>query len=89
MKLKRNVIFCFFLLAGVLLGTMLSSITAGVPFLSWLSFGTTIGISTSNPLLLDLSLVKLAFGCEIGVNVAQIFTITAALLIYKNIAAKL
>ena len=89
MKLKRNVIFCFFLLAGVLLGTMLSSITEGISFLQWLSFGTTIGISTSNPLLLDLALIKVAFGFEIGVNVAQIFTITAALLVYKNVAAKL
>ena len=34
-------------------------------------------------------MLRLAFGFEIGVNVAQIITITIALLLYKRVAAKL
>ncbi|MEG2203625.1 MAG: DUF4321 domain-containing protein [Oscillospiraceae bacterium] len=89
MKFKRNLVFAFFLIAGVIVGGALASLTASIPFLSWLSYGRTIGISTADPLLLDLALVKIAFGFELGVNLAQIITITLALLTYKSVAAKL
>ena len=89
MKLKRNLAFLFFLLAGVILGLLLASATEQIPFLSGLSFGRTVGLSTANPLIVDLAILKIAFGCEIGFNVAQIITVTAALLLYKNVAAKL
>ena len=89
MKLKRNVIFLFFLLAGIIVGALLASVGGQIPFLSWLAYGKTVGISTANPLLLDLSMLRIAFGFEVGVNIAQIITITISLLIYKNVAQKL
>lgn len=89
MKLKRNLVFLFFLLAGVIVGLLLASATEGIPLLSWLSFGRTVGLSTANPLIVDLAIVRVAFGCEIGFNVAQIITVTIALLLYKSVAAKL
>jgi hypothetical protein len=89
MKVKRNIIFAFFLLAGIIIGALVASLVSDVPVLSWLCYGKTIGIPTSDPVIVDLSLIRLAFGLEIGVNVAQIITITAALLLYKRVAAKL
>ena len=89
MKLKHNLVFLFFLLAGIILGAFLASVGTQVPFLSWLAYGKTIGISTTNPMILDLSMLRMAFGLEIGVNIAQIITITLSLLIYKNVAQKL
>ena len=89
MKLQRTLVFLFFLLSGIIVGALLASACADISFLSWLAYGKTIGLSTSNPMLLDLSMVKVAFGFEVGVNVAQIITITAALLIYKSVARKL
>lgn len=89
MKLQRTLVFLFFLLAGIIVGALLASVCANVPFLSWLAYSKTVGISTSNPLLLDLSMLRLAFGFEVGINVAQIITITIALLVYKNVAQKL
>lgn len=89
MKLKRNLVFVFFLLAGVIVGALAASAAASYPFLNWLSYGKTVGIPAGSPLVLDLALVKLAFGCEVGINVAQILTVTAALLLYKRIAQKL
>lgn len=89
MRLQRNLAFAFFLLAGIILGALLASVGETVPFLSWLAFGKTIGISTANPLILDLSMLKMAFGLEIGINVAQIITITLALILYKSVAQKL
>ncbi len=89
MKLQRTLAFLFFLLAGIIVGALLASVGEAVPFLSWLAYGKTIGLSTSNPMLLDLSMLKVAFGFEIGINVAQIITITIALLVYRNVAQKL
>jgi len=89
MKLQRTLVFLFFLLSGIIVGALLAGVCAGIPFLSWLAYEKTVGLSTANPMLLDLSMLKVAFGFEVGVNVAQIITITAALLVYKNVAAKL
>lgn len=89
MKLQRTLVFLFFLLAGIIIGALLASVGEAVPFLHWLAYGKTIGLSTSNPMLLDLSMLKIAFGFEIGINVAQIITITIALLVYRNVAQKL
>ena len=89
MKIKRNITFFFFLLSGVIVGALIASLTEDIWFLNWLCYGKTIGIPASNPFIFDLSLIKLAFGCEIGVNVAQIITITASLVLYKRVASKL
>ena len=83
MKWKKNLLLLFFLLAGIIVGSLLASLTAGIPWLSWLSYGKSVGISTQSPLYLDFSVLQLAFGLEIGVNVAQIICIIAAIFLYK------
>lgn len=88
-KLKRNLVFLFFLLAGIIVGALLASLGQQTAFLSWLAYGKTVGISVSDPLILDLSMLRMAFGLEIGVNVAQIITITISILVYKSVAQKL
>ena len=89
MKLKSNLLFLFFLLAGVIFGTLLASSTAGIPALGWLSYGASMGISAQNPLVLDLVVAKLALGLEMSVNVAQILTIFLALMAYRAFGKKL
>ena len=89
MKFKRNLAFAFFIISGAVIGSMIASLTSNIPVLSWLSFGQWFGVSTQSPIQLDLVIVRLAIGAEMGLNVAQIITITAALLVYRNVAAKL
>ena len=84
MKLKKNLVFLFFIIAGIIIGSLIASLSEGVPFLSWLAYGKTVGISAASPMVLDLSVVRVAFGREMGINVAQIFPITAALFAYKG-----
>ena len=38
MKLKRNLLLIFFILAGIVLGGMLANLCANIPFLSWLAY---------------------------------------------------
>lgn len=84
MKLKKTLILVFLILAAVILGAMLASFTASIPFLSWLSFYKAIGINAAAPAVLDLSVLKISFGFEMGINVAQVILIAAALVLYQK-----
>ncbi len=66
-----------------------TSATAGMPFLGWLSYGGRVGISTQEPMLLDLAVLQVAFGFQLQINVAQIICIIAAICMYKGLANKL
>lgn len=85
---KKNIILIFMIVAGIIVGAMLSGFFKEIPFLSWLAYGQTIGISAHNPAVIDLSVLKLAFGFEIGINVSQIICIFAAIIIHKKIIVK-
>lgn len=82
MKLKRNLLLCFFLLAGIVLGGMLADLCAQVPFLAWLGYARRIGFSPESPLVIDLSVLKVTFGFSMGVSVAQVITISLAIFLY-------
>ncbi|MBQ4225789.1 MAG: DUF4321 domain-containing protein [Oscillospiraceae bacterium] len=73
--------FLFFLLAGIVTGTVIGKLCAGTA-LSFLSYTMSVGFSTDSPAVLDLIILKLCFGFELSVNVSQILCTAAALLIY-------
>lgn len=89
MKWKRNLVLIFMLLAGVVVGSLLANVTAGVPFLGWLSYGGSVGISTAEPMLLDLAVLQIAFGFRFQINVAQIICIILSICMYKGLVNKL
>lgn len=73
----------FPVLCGIVVGMMVASITKDIAALSWLSFGLSFGMT--NPLTLDLSLIKLTLGISVDLNVATIICITLSLIIAKYI----
>ena len=96
MKWKHNLILIILLLAGVVVGSLLASATAGMlmvtAFLIYpqgTSYGGRVGISTQEPMLLDLAVLQVAFGFQLQINVAQIICIIAAICMYKGLANKL
>ena len=36
--LKKNILLLFFILAGAMVGSLIASVAAGVPMLSWLAY---------------------------------------------------
>ena len=82
--LKRTVAFLFFLLAGVVLGTVIANLCSGVPFLSWLAYNLSVGIDTGSPMVLDLIVFKLAFGFTLSVNAAQIICVILSFVLYSK-----
>ncbi len=81
---KKTIAFIFFLLAGVITGSLIAHICAGVPYLSWLAFERTVGLSTSSPLVLDLVICKIAFGFTLSANVAQIICVILSFILYNK-----
>lgn len=82
--IKRTIAFLFFLLAGIVLGTVLAKLCSEVSFLSWLAYNMSVGLDTGSPLVLDLIVFKLAFGFTLTVNPMQIICVIAALIIYNK-----
>ena len=76
----------FLILAGVVLGTMVSRLTSGMKFLSWLSFGLSFG--TPSPFTLDLGIMSLTFGISIDITVSTIICIALSLLLGKLIVKR-
>lgn len=89
MHWKRNLILIFCLLAGIILGALIASVCQNIPFLSWLAFSRSVGVSPQTPMVVDLSVVRISFGFEMGINVAQIFTIAGGILFYRVLIRKI
>ena len=83
MRMKRNILLLFFILAGAMVGSLIATAASGVPALAWLAYGQTIGIPTANPAFIDLAVVRVAFGLEMGLNIAQIACIILSLFGYR------
>ena len=81
---KKTIAFLFFLLAGIVLGTVIAKLCADTSFLSWLAYSMSVGLDTASPLVLDLIVFKLAFGFTLTVNPAQIICVIIALIIYNK-----
>ena len=80
---KNNWALFLLILAGIVLGGFIGSLTSGAPGLSWLGYGQQFGLT--NPIVLDLGILVLTFGLSITINIASIVGIIIAIIIYKLI----
>ena len=85
-RYKNGWMLLLFILIGVVLGGLIADVTAGVPALSWLSYGNTFGMKNSgNPLILDLGILVITFALQIKITVASIIGVILAIVVYKVI----
>ena len=85
-KYKNGWLLLLFIMIGIVIGGLISEVTAGVSGLSWLSYGNTFGInSNGNPLVLDLGILGITFALQIKITVASIIGVIAAIVIYRFI----
>ena len=76
----------FLIAAGVVVGALVAEITAGVKYLTWLSYGLDFG--TESPFVLDLNLLRLTFGISVKITVASVIFIALALILGRLIMRK-
>lgn len=80
---KNIWILVVFILCGLVIGGLLGDLASKVEWLWWLSFGQEFGLE--NPLVLDLSIVKLTFALMIKINIASIIGMIASIFIYRKV----
>ena len=78
---KRTFAFIFFMLSGIALGGFIAHVCNGVPYLSWLAWGKTVGF---DDFTLDLSVIKLNLGLKINITISLIITIAASLFVFSK-----
>lgn len=89
MKLKKNFVLIFCLLAGIIVGTLVASFAQDVSFLRFLAFSQSVGIPLSKPFVLDLIVVQFSIAFEMTVNLAQIICITLSIFCYQSLSKKI
>lgn len=89
MKAKRIFIALLLFLCAVLLGDFAGRVFEGISALSWLAYTVSVGIPVSQPFILDLSVVSVALGLTLSINIAQIILLVTALFLYKPLLKRL
>ena len=83
LKDKNIWILLIFICCGLVIGGLLGQLASQVEWLNWLSYGQTFGLS--EPLIIELNVIKLTFGLMLNINVASIIGMAIALLLYRKI----
>ena len=81
-KEKNTLILIIFILCGLVIGGLIGQLTQGINWLSWLSYGQTFGIT--NPVTLDLGVVKLTLGMVFNINISSIIGMVISIFIYRK-----
>lgn len=80
---KNIWILIVFILSGLVIGGLLGELAARVDFLWWLSYGQEFGLT--NPIVLDLNIIRLTFGLQLKMNIASIIGMAIAIFIYRKV----
>lgn len=81
---EKNIwILLLFILCGIVIGGLLGDLASKVDFLWWLSYGESFGLS--QPIELDLSVIKLTFGLMFKINISSIIGMVLAIFIYRKV----
>ena len=76
----------FLIVVGIVVGSMVSEMTADIPALSWLSYGLDFG--TKSPVVLDLNAITLTLGVSLKVTVSTAVFVALSLLLGRYISEK-
>ncbi len=79
----RNLIKVLIIFSGIIIGGYLGTLASSVPALSFLAYGKSLGLT--NPLTLDLSIIKITFGFMMDLNIASIIGLVIAIFITKKV----
>ena len=82
-KEKNFWILLIFLLSGLVIGGLLGELANRVDWLWWLAYGMDFGLQ--DPLILDLTVLKITFGVAFNINIASIIGMTIAVFLYRKV----
>ena len=81
---EKNIwILILFVLCGIVVGGLLGDLSSKVYLLWWLSYGESFWLS--QPIELDLSVIKITFGLMFKINISSIIGMILAIFIYRKV----
>ena len=69
------------ILTGIVLGGFFGTFVSDVPFLSWIGYGQSFGMTS--PLVLDIGIMVITFGISIKISIASIVGVLIGILVYR------
>jgi hypothetical protein len=78
---KNGWVLLLLMLAGIVIGGLLGTLTQNVGALSWLNYGQSFGLDS--PIVLNLGVIVLTFGLTIKITVSSIIGLILAVVIYR------
>ena len=81
LKSKSTWILIIIIFSGLVIGGLLGDLATQVDSLKWLSYGQEFGLE--QPIILNLSIIKLTFAFMIKINIASIIGLVIAIIIYR------
>ncbi|MBP3378689.1 MAG: DUF4321 domain-containing protein [Clostridia bacterium] len=85
--MRKNFWLNFFLICiGIVVGSMVAELTAGVGALSWLSYGLDFGLTS--PFVLDMSVFHLTLGISVKITISSVIFVALSLVLGRLIAKK-
>lgn len=82
-KEKNFWILLIFMLSGLVIGGLLGELAKTVDWLWWLGYGQEFGLS--DPVSLDLNVLKLTFSFIVRINISSIIGLAMAIFLYRKI----
>ena len=69
------------MLAGIVLGGFIGTLTADMPGFAWLNYGQSFGFD--NPIVLNLGILVITFALNIKITIASIIVLVISAIIYR------
>ena len=82
-KEKNFWILLIFMLSGLVVGGLLGELAETVDWLWWLGYGQEFGLS--DPISLDLNVLKITFSFAVRINISSIIGLAMAIFLYRKI----
>lgn len=80
---KNPWILLILMLAGIVLGGFVGTLTQNIEALNWLNYGQSFGLDS--PIILNLGILVITFGLTIKITIASIIGLILAAFIYRFI----
>lgn len=69
------------MLAGIVLGGFIGTLTVDMPGFAWLNYGQSFGFD--NPIVLNLGILVITFALNIKITIASIIGLVISAIIYR------
>lgn len=82
---KNPWVLLILMLAGIVLGGFIGTLTQDISWLNWLNYGQEFGLAKDSPLVLDLGILVITFALSIKITISSIIGLIIAAIVYRFI----